>query len=49
MSGDTITILFLASDPRDTRRLRLGQELRDIRERLDRAKLKSRCTASAWK
>lgn len=42
MSSDTITILFLTSDPRDTRRFRLGQELRDIRGRLDRTKLKSR-------
>lgn len=33
-----IKILFLASDPRDTARLRLGQELRDIRERLQLAK-----------
>lgn len=29
-----IKILFLAADPTDTTRLRLGQELRDIRERL---------------
>jgi uncharacterized protein YneF (UPF0154 family) len=29
-----IRILFLASDPSDASRLRLGQELRDIRERL---------------
>lgn len=29
-----VTILFLAADPTDSARLRLGQELRDIRERL---------------
>lgn len=33
-----ITILFLSADPSDTARLRLGQELRDIRERLQLAK-----------
>jgi hypothetical protein len=33
-----IKILFLASDPSDVTRLRLGQELRDIRERLQLAK-----------
>ena len=33
-----IKILFLASDPRDATRLRLGQELRDIRERLQLAR-----------
>ncbi|MGK7927056.1 MAG: AAA-like domain-containing protein [Spirulina sp.] len=31
---DKIKILFLAADPRDAVRLRLGQELRDIREKL---------------
>jgi hypothetical protein len=35
-----IKVLFLASDPTDTNRLRLGQELRDIRERLQLAKLR---------
>jgi hypothetical protein len=33
-----IKILFLASDPTDASRLRLGQELRDIREKLQLAK-----------
>jgi len=33
-----IKILFLASDPTDSNRLRLGQELRDIREKLQLAK-----------
>lgn len=32
------TILFLASNPRDTGRLRLGEELRDIQEGLRRSK-----------
>ncbi|WP_081980892.1 CHAT domain-containing protein [Neosynechococcus sphagnicola] len=31
---DTVKILFLAADPSDSVRLRLGQELRDIREKL---------------
>lgn len=33
-----ITILFLAAEPNDSVRLRLGQELRDIRERLQLSK-----------
>ena len=33
-----VKILFLAADPSDASRLRLGQELRDIRERLQIAK-----------
>lgn len=33
-----ITILFLAAEPTDASRLRLGQELRDIQERLQMAK-----------
>lgn len=33
-----IKILFLAADPSDSTRLRLGQELRDIRERLQLSK-----------
>ncbi|MFB2769693.1 CHAT domain-containing protein [Pelatocladus sp. BLCC-F211] len=37
-SDRQIKILFLASDPSDASRLRLGQELRDIRERLQLAK-----------
>lgn len=31
---ELVKILFLAADPTDTARLRLGQELRDVRERL---------------
>jgi CHAT domain-containing protein len=39
MSGAiSIKILFLAADPSDASRLRLGQELRDIKERLRIAK-----------
>lgn len=37
-SENSITILFLASDPSDASRLRLGQELRDIQQRLQLAK-----------
>ncbi|MCC5645668.1 TIR domain-containing protein [Nostoc sp. CHAB 5824] len=33
-----VKILFLAADPSDATRLRLGQELRDIREHLQRSK-----------
>lgn len=33
-----VKILFLAADPSDAARLRLGQELRDIREKLQLAK-----------
>ncbi|MEH2276357.1 MAG: GUN4 domain-containing protein [Nostoc sp.] len=35
---DKIKILFLAADPNDAARLRLGQELRDIREKLQLSK-----------
>jgi len=35
---DEMTVLFLAADPSDVVRLRLGQELRDIRENLQRSK-----------
>lgn len=35
---DEVTVLFLAADPSDIARLRLGQELRDIRENLQRSK-----------
>jgi hypothetical protein len=35
---DKIKILFLAADPSDSARLRLGQELRDIREKLQLSK-----------
>ncbi|WP_414546032.1 CHAT domain-containing protein [Nostoc sp. CCY0012] len=41
-SNDQIKILFLTSDPSDAARLRLGQELRDIRERLQLAKKRDR-------
>jgi hypothetical protein len=37
-----IKILFLAADPSDAARLRLGQELRDIRERLQLARQRDR-------
>ncbi|MBW4693140.1 MAG: CHAT domain-containing protein [Lyngbya sp. HA4199-MV5] len=37
-NNDPVRILFLASDPSDAARLRLGQELRDIRERLQLSK-----------
>lgn len=37
---DKTTILFLAADPSDASRLRLGQEIRDIRERLQLAKMR---------
>ena len=41
MSKDQYTkILFLASSPTNASRLRLGQELRDIRERLQLAKFR---------
>lgn len=35
---DKIKVLFLAADPCDSARLRLGQELRDIRDNLNRSK-----------
>jgi hypothetical protein len=37
-----IVILFLAADPSDATRLRLGQELREIRERLQLSKYRER-------
>ncbi len=37
-----IPILFLASDPTDAARLRLGEELREIQEKLQLAKLRDR-------
>ncbi len=37
-----IVILFLASDPTDAGRLRLGEELREIQEKLQLAKLRDR-------
>jgi hypothetical protein len=39
---DPIRILFLTADPSDAARLRLGQELRDVRERLKLAKERDR-------
>ncbi len=40
--ANSIKIMFLASDPTDAARLRLGQELRDIQERLQLAKQRER-------
>lgn len=42
-----ISILFLSADPSEASRLRLGQELRDIREKLQLAKLRDRFTLEA--
>ena len=39
---NSIKIMFLASDPTDATRLRLGQELRDIKQRLKLAKQRDR-------
>lgn len=39
---DKVKILFLASDPSDSNRLRLGQELRDIRDNLQRSRERDR-------
>ncbi len=41
-NNEQIKILFLTADPSDAARLRLGQELRDIRERLQLAKERDR-------
>ena len=41
-SDNLIKILFLAADPSNASRLRLGQELRDIREKLQLAKFRDR-------
>ena len=41
---DTIAILFLSADPTDASRLRLGEELREIQEKLQLAKLRERFT-----
>jgi hypothetical protein len=38
--GDKITILFLAADPTNASRLRLGEEFREIQERLQLARLR---------
>ncbi|GBO52905.1 hypothetical protein APA_706 [Pseudanabaena sp. lw0831] len=43
-SNIPVKILFLSADPSDASRLRLGQELRDIRERLQLAKQRDRFT-----
>ena len=40
--GNKIPILFLAADPTDSSRLRLGEELREIQEKLQLAKLRER-------
>ena len=42
--GDTISILFMAADPTDATRLRLGEELREIQEKLQLAKLREKFT-----
>jgi CHAT domain len=39
---DKIRVLFLAADPSDASRLRLGQELRDIREKLQLSKYREK-------
>lgn len=41
---DMISILFLAADPTDASRLRLGEELREIQEKLQLARLRERFT-----
>lgn len=41
-SDRLIKILFLASDPSDASRLRLGQELRDIQQKLQLAKYRDK-------
>ncbi|MDJ0615982.1 MAG: pentapeptide repeat-containing protein [Calothrix sp. MO_192.B10] len=42
LPANSIKIMFLASDPTDAARLRLGQELRDIKQRLKLAKQRER-------
>jgi hypothetical protein len=42
VSGDRLTILFLAADPSNAARLRLGQELREIQEKLQLARQRDR-------
>ena len=42
VSRNTVSILFLAADPTDTSRLRLGEEFREIQEKLKLAKLRDR-------
>jgi CheY-like chemotaxis protein len=41
---DVVSILFLAADPTDASRLRLGEELREIQEKLQLAKLRDKFT-----
>lgn len=41
-TNSVISILFLAADPTDATRLRLGEELREIQEKLKLAKLRER-------
>lgn len=41
-TNSVISILFLASDPSDASRLRLGEEMREIQEKLQLAKLRER-------
>jgi hypothetical protein len=45
---EIISILFLAADPTDASRLRLGEELREIQERLRLAKLRDRFELRSW-
>jgi len=40
--GAVIAVLFLSADPTDASRLRLGEELREIQEKLQRAKLRKK-------
>jgi AAA+ ATPase superfamily predicted ATPase len=42
INDNQIRILFLTADPTDTARLRLQQELRDVEEQLEKAKLRDR-------
>lgn len=41
-SAEVIRVLFLSADPMDTSRIRLGEELREIQEKLRLAKLRER-------
>ncbi|MBN1569155.1 MAG: CHAT domain-containing protein [Acidobacteria bacterium] len=40
--GDMVAILFLTADPSDATRLRIGQEIREIQEKLQLAKLRNK-------
>lgn len=44
ITGEKIAILFLSSDPTDASRLRLGEEAREIQEKLQLAKSRERFT-----